>query len=152
MDFPTKCLLALNVDHVTYDLSWRKKTLESKKKYSEEKEAYLLSRKHSLEESRKLLEERRVFYSGKLEAFKAAMQSCLEGEETSKDDQLLFKGVCQCFISFILLIDEKILSLDEIMELEEKKYCLEYKIREKKESIEYLLETYNKSTELSEEK
>lgn len=149
MDGIALYLSALQISSDNNNSSKRKRVLESRKKFLEEKEAYLLGKKQSLEEQITLLEGKRNLLVEKKKWLKEEV-SRIEGE-LPVGCKLLMTSVLQHLSSFIFDIDEKIQSLDEIMELEEQKYRLEYKIREKRESIDHLFETY-KSEELPEEK
>lgn len=150
MDGIALYLSALQISSDNNNAFKRKRFLESRKKFLEEKEAYLLGKKQSLAEQITLLEGKRDLLVEKKKWLKEEV-SRIEGE-LSVGCKLLMTSVFQHLSSFIFDIDEKIQSLDEIMELEEQKYRLEYKIREKRESIDHLFETYNKSEALPEEK
>lgn len=119
------------------ELDEKKRVLNSKKKYFDEKDAYLSNKRLSLEEKRKLLIEIRVATEEAWGIFKGEISCLGENQNSPWDDiQSLTILIGQRYEAMLLDIEENLQSLDEIMKLEDKKYRLEYKIREKEESID----------------
>lgn len=135
--------LAINVrflrDVVSFkgsELDEKKRVLNSKKKYFDEKDAYMSNKRLSLEEKRKLLIEIRIATEEAWCFFKGETSYLGEQNSSWDDIQSTITVIGQRYDAMLLDIEEELQSLDEIMKLEEKKYRLEYKIREKEESID----------------